>query len=445
MTGVLLVSVYLHYSGDSFSAGNIIRGRFFPLEALLVVGIGQLCLYYYDLYDLTIVRKHSELLFLLMRALAVWCLLLAAVFLLSSPWQLIGRDVLLITVLLTTLAVWLLRAGFGKLGFLFKNRERILILGSGQVGINLCRKLLARIDLNFEVVGFLDEDPRRVGERLVNPSIIGTIDELVDIVRRKEVSRVVVSLPDRRGRMPVQDLLRLRFQGIRIEDAHTLYESVTGRISLDQLDPSWLIFSSGFHKVRWQLLVKRFIDLVFAFTLVLVALPLMVLVAILIKLDSEGPVFFKQERLGQSGKKFTLLKFRTMNPEAEGDGVPLWATQNDIRVTRLGRFLRSFRIDELPQAFNILRGDMSFVGPRPERPYFVERLKRNLPYYRVRQLVKPGLTGWAQIRFPYASTEEETREKMEYDLFYIKNFSLSFDLAIVFETVKIVLLGRGAR
>jgi sugar transferase (PEP-CTERM system associated) len=445
ITGVLFASVYIRYSGDSFSVENVIHQRFFLLETLLVVGIGQLCFYYNDLYDLTVVRRHSDLLLRLTQALAIWCLLLVAVSLFSSPWEPIERETLLLTVLLTTLTIWLWREGSGRLGFLFKKRERVLILGSGQVGIKLCRKVLARVDLNFEVVGFLDEDPRRVGERLVNPSIIGTIDELVDIVQKKAVNRVIVSLPDRRGRMPVDDLLQLRLQGVRVEDAHTLYESVTGRISLDQLDPSWLIFSNGFNKFRWQLFAKRCIDLVFALALLTGALPFMAVIAILIKLDSEGPVFFRQERIGQNGKKFTLLKFRTMNEDAEGGGVPQWATENDARVTRLGGYLRKFRFDELPQAFNIIRGDMSFVGPRPERPYFVDKLEQTLPYYRERHLVKPGLTGWAQIRFPYASTEQEAREKMEYDLFYVKNFSVLFDLAIVFETVKIVLFGRGAR
>ena len=443
ITGVLLASVYIRYSGDSFLAGNIIRGRFFPFEALLIVGIGQLCFYYNDLYDLTVVRQQSDLLLRLMQALLVWGVILAAVSLLSAPLGGLGPDTLLLTVLLTTLLVWLWRESSGRLGFLFKKRERVLILGSGQVGISLCRKVLARTDLNFEVVGFLDEDPRRVGERLVNPSIIGTIDELVDIVEKKQVNRVIVSLPDRRGRMPVDDLLQLRLQGVRIEDAHTLYESVTGRIPLDQLDPSWLIFSNGFNKFRWQLLVKRCIDLVFATALLVISLPFMAVIAVLIKWDSAGPVFFKQERIGQNGTKFTLLKFRTMRQDAEKNGVPQWAAKDDVRITRAGAILRKFRVDELPQAFNILRGDMSFVGPRPERPYFVDQLEQSLPYYRERHLVKPGLTGWAQIRFHYAGTEREAREKMEYDLFYVKNFSLSFDLAIVFETVKIVLLGRG--
>lgn len=444
IAGALLASIHLRFYDDSFLADNVIHGPLFPVEAFVIVVLGQLCLYYNDLYDLTTVCLRSELLIRLAQAVGGWCLLMAAVSAVY-PQLLLGRGIVLLTVLLTAIGMWLWREVSGKLGIFFRNRERILILGTGKVGINLCRKLLTRSDLDFEIVGFLDDDPRRLGEKLVNPGIIGTIDNLEHIVSSERVNRVIVALPDRRGRLPVQKLLNLRLQGVVIEDVHTIYEMVTGRISLDSVRPSWMIFSDGFRKFRWQLLLKRCFDLIFALVVFLLSLPLMVVIAICIKLDSEGPVLFEQERVGQFGRVFTLFKFRSMKKEAEEGGVPCWATQNDSRVTRLGRFLRDFRLDELPQVLNILRGDLSFVGPRPERPYFVERLEEKLPYYRERHVVKPGLTGWAQIRFPYASSEEETREKLEYDFFYIKNFSILFDLAIVFETGKIVLFGRGAR
>jgi sugar transferase (PEP-CTERM system associated) len=444
IAGALFASIHLRFYRDPFEADDMIQGSLFSAEMFLIVSIGMLCFYYNDLYDLTAVCRRSELVVRLIQAIGGWCLLLALVSM-FYPQLVIGRGILLITVLMSAIAVCIWRELSAKLGFIFHNKERILILGSGRTGIELCRKLLTRSDLNFEIVGFLDEDPSRVGERLVNPSIIGTFEQLSDIVSEKRVDRVVVALPDRRGRMPVQDLLRLRLQGVVIEDVHTLYESVTGRISLESVRPSWMIFSNGFQKFRWQLLFKRCFDVVFAGLLLVFALPFMGIVAICIKLDSKGSVLFKQERVGQFGRVFTLMKFRSMGTGAEKDGVPQWAQQNDVRVTQFGRFIRKFRIDELPQLFNIIRGDMSFVGPRPERPYFVERLEKNLAYYRERHVVKPGLTGWAQVRFPYASTEEETRDKLEYDFFYIKNFSVMFDIAIVFQTAKIVLFGQGSR
>ena len=444
IAGSLLASIYIRLYSDPLQIDYILQSPLFRYHALLAVSMGALCMYYNDLYDLTAVCRRSELLIRLIQSAGGWSILLAILSVVFAG-LLIGRGILILMVVLSTAGIWVWREISGSLGFLFKARERILILGTGQVGVDLCRKLLARTDLNFEIVGFLDEDSRRIGERLVNPGIIGVISDLGSIVSAQRVNRVIVSLPDRRGRMPVRELLALRLKGVIIEDAHTLYESVAGRISLDMLNPSWLIFSSGFHKIRWQLLVKRCFDLVFGFILLLISMPLMAIIAICIQLDSKGPVLFKQERAGQFGRVFTLMKFRSMKNGAEGNGVPRWAVQNDSRVTKLGRILRDFRLDELPQIFNILRGDMSFVGPRPERPYFVDRLEKKVPYYRERLMVKPGLTGWAQIRFPYASTEEETREKLEYDFFYIKNFSLFFDLAIVFETAKIVLLGRGAR
>ena len=444
ISGALLASIHLRFYNDSFMVDEVIQGPLFLFAASVIVVLCQFCLYYNDLYDLTTVCRRSELLIRLVQAIGGWCLLLAAGYF-FFPDVPLGRGILLITVFLVMAVVWLWREGVGRLGFLFKNRERVLMLGTGPVGIALCRKILARNDLNFEIVGFLDEDPRRIGERIVNPGVIGTFDNLESVVASERINRVVVSLPDRRGRLPVRDLLRLRLRGVIIEDAHTLYENVAGRISLDTIRPSWLIFSDGFQKFRWQLFLKRCFDLLFASVGLLLTLPAMAVVAICIKLDSEGPVLFQQERVGQFGSTFTLLKFRSMKAEAESDGVPRWAVENDLRITRMGRFLRLTRLDELPQFFNILRGEMSFVGPRPERPYFVDVLEEKLKYYRERHVVKPGLTGWAQIKFRYGSSEEDAREKLEYDFFYIKNASVVFDLAIIFETVKTVLFGQGAR
>jgi sugar transferase (PEP-CTERM system associated) len=443
VSGSVLAAVYLHYP-DPFLADEVIFDRFFPARVGFIVLLVQLCSYYNDLYDLTTVCRRSELAIRLIQSVGMWCLLLTAVYFLH-PAVLFNQSVLVSATILVLIAIPLWREGITRLGFLFQSKERVLILGTGQIGIDLCRKLLTRNDLNFEIVGFLGEKPEQIGERLVNPSVIGTIDNLPAIVAEEGITRVVVSLPDRRGRLPVRDLLKLRLKGVLVEDGHTLYEKVAGKISLDSVNPSWLIFSDGFRKFRGHELAKRAFDLLFASIGIVLSFPIMLVAAIWIKIDSKGPILFRQERVGQFGRVFTLFKFRSMRVQAEQDGVPAWAQQDDSRITQAGAVLRRYRIDELPQFFNILIGDMSFVGPRPERPFFVEKLEKTLKYYPERHVVKPGLTGWAQIKFPYASSEEETREKLEYDFFYIKNSSLLFDLAIIFQTVKTVLFARGAR
>jgi sugar transferase (PEP-CTERM system associated) len=442
--GVLLFALNLgSYTSLSFFQRGI-EGQSLLLITFLIGLLCQFCMYYTDLYDLTLVCRRSELMVRLAQAIGVWCLLMAVASF-FFPKDLLGHNILSLTAVLVLAGICLWREGIGQVGFLFKRfGERVLILGTGQIGIDLCRKILTRNDLNLEVAGFLAEEPGRVGERLVNPGIIGTLDNLVEIVRQEKINRIVVSLQDRRGRLPVEDLLKLRLQGIVVEDASTLYESVSGRVPVGCLRPSSLAFSEGFRKFRWQLFLKRCFDLVFTSLGIILSFPLMVLIAVCIKLDSEGPILFRQERVGQFERVFTLLKFRSMRVGSE-PGLPCWATQGDARITRVGRLLRHFRLDEMPQFFNILRGDMSIVGPRPERPYFVEKLKESIQYYGERHLVKPGLTGWAQIKFHYSSSEDETREKLEYDFFYIKNFSTLFDLAIIFQTIKTVLSGEGAR
>ena len=440
----LLASIHIRFYSDPFLAEEMTQEPSFVWAAVLMVLLCQMCLYYSDLYDLTAVCRRSELLVQLIQALGGWCLLLTFGYILL-PGLRIGRGILVITVALLLIGIVLWREAFGRLTFLFKAQERILILGTSQISTDLCRKLLTRKDLNFQIVGFLDENPDRVGERIVNPSIVGTIDQLSSIVAEERINRVIVGLRDRREKLPVQKLLKLRLQGVVVEDAHTLFEKVAGRISLDSMNPSWLIFSEGFRKFRWQLFLKRCFDVTLGLLGILLTFPLMVLAALCIKLDSKGPVLFRQERVGQLGRVFVMLKLRSMTAEAEAEGGPRWAVPNDARITRVGRVLRFLRLDELPQLFNILRGDMSFVGPRPERPFFVAQLEEKLKYYQDRHIVKPGLTGWAQINFAYASSEEEAREKLEYDFFYVKNFSILFDVAIIFKTMKTVLLGEGAR
>ena len=274
--------------------------------------------------------------------------------------------------------------------------------------------------------------------------VLGEPGDLIKIVRDHKVDKVVVALQERRGTLPLRDLLDCKFNGIVVEDSPAFYEEMTGKIPVAGLYPSSLIFSSGFKKSRLLLLTKRFLDIVASLVLLIVSLPASVATAIAIKLDSKGPVIFSQERAGEREKVFRIYKFRSMYTDAEKHG-PKWASDNDDRVTRVGRIIRKLRIDEIPQLYNILKGDMSFVGPRPERPYFVEQLKKQIPFYSERFWVKPGLTGWAQINYSYGASVEDALEKLQYDLYYIKHLSITLDIAIILQTIKVVLVGRGAR
>jgi sugar transferase (PEP-CTERM system associated) len=279
----------------------------------------------------------------------------------------------------------------------------------------------------------------------MNTKVIGSYEQLAELIAQERIDQIVVTLPDRRGKLPLETLLACKMRGIEVTEGTTFYERVSGKILLEDLRPSWVIFSSGFTASPLVRLLKRLEDLCLASLGLLLTLPVMAVLAVLIKLDSRGPALFTQERLVQDGKAFTLFKFLSMFVEAEAATGPVFAGAHDPRVTRLGRFLRATRLDELPQLFNVLQGSMSIVGPRPERPFFVEQFAKEIPYYTQRLSVKPGVTGWAQVNYPYGATLEDAVEKLRLDLFYIKNMSLFLDLLIILKTVKIALLCHGAR
>lgn len=279
----------------------------------------------------------------------------------------------------------------------------------------------------------------------MNTKIIGSYEQLAELIERERIDQIVVTLPDRRGKLPLETLLAYKIRGVEVTEGTTFYERVSGKILLENLRPSWIIFSSGFTVSPLIRFLKRLEDLCLSSLGLLLTLPVMAVLAVLIKLDSRGPAFFTQERLGEDGKEFILVKFRSMFVEAEAATGPVFAGEHDPRVTRIGRFLRATRLDELPQLFNVLKGDMSFVGPRPERPFFVEQFAKEIPYYTQRLSVKPGLTGWAQVNYPYGATRDDAVEKLRLDLYYIKNMSLFLDLLIILKTAKIALLCHGAR
>jgi sugar transferase (PEP-CTERM system associated) len=309
-----------------------------------------------------------------------------------------------------------------------------MILGSGDFAHTVARELKRRDDLSVEFAGVFDP-----ADNLESSGSLETV------VRSQEVTRIIVAMQDRRGLLPVRELVRLRVQGVKVQDAHTAVAELSGRVWLETIRPSWFVFSEGFHRSKVTLGIKRLLDVTFALLGLIVTAPIMALVAVAVKLDSKGPILYRQERVGYRGVTFEVLKFRSMRTDAEKNNQPQWAKQDDPRVTRIGGFLRKYRLDELPQFINVIRGDMSFVGPRPERPVFVEMLRKEISYYDERHSSRPGLTGWAQIRYPYGATVEDSYRKLEYDLFYLKNMSILFDCAIVLRTVRIVLTGRGAR
>jgi sugar transferase (PEP-CTERM system associated) len=321
--------------------------------------------------------------------------------------------------------------------------ERVLIVGTSPMAIELARETYERRDAGYRVVGFTSSDPELLGKSLFNPKVIGLSNDLADIAKREKVDRIVVAMAQRRGQFPTDQLLRLSLSGeVSIEEGASFYERLTGRVNLDMLRPSWLIFSGPGQQARLQTLARMFVHRGVALLGAVASLPIAILTAILIKLDSRGPVLYAQERVGENGRAFMVYKFRSMRTDAEKHG-PVWASQGDSRVTRVGRVIRKLRVDEIPQFWNILRGDMAFVGPRPERPHFVAQLAEEIPFYEQRHLAPPGLTGWAQIKYPYGSTIEDARQKLQYDLYYIKNQSLTLDAIIIFETVKTVVFGRG--
>jgi sugar transferase (PEP-CTERM system associated) len=323
-------------------------------------------------------------------------------------------------------------------------RSRTLIFGSGEAA-RVVGQTIGSADPNAEIVGYF-AGPNEKHPAVPHEKLLPAGRSLIDTAREHRVDEIVVALTERRaGSMPLRELLDCKLQGVKVYDLNSHFEKRLGQIRIDYLNAGWLIFGDGFNQGLGRTMVKRVFDIVSASLLIALASPVMLLAALAIKLDSRGPVLYRQERTGLDNKPFQCVKFRSMRTDAERDGQPRWATTGDDRITRVGRLLRVSRIDELPQLFSVLKGDMSLVGPRPERPYFVEQLTREIPFYAVRHSVKPGVTGWAQVRYQYGSTVEDSQEKLQYDLHYVKNHTLWLDLQILVETVHVVLTGKGAR
>jgi sugar transferase (PEP-CTERM system associated) len=413
---------------------------------IAVVLIASLvCMYYFDLYNSSILTNRREAIARLIQVLGTECILLALVYYVYPPLEL-GRGIFLIGFALMAVLLFLWRRLFARLNVLPQFAQRTLIFGDGPLAQPLLYEFGSRPELGVNVVSHLAATAEVDSQSCdYETSTSTSLDDLAQSVKSFRVNRVVVAMGERRGKMPVGTLLSLKSSGVLVQDGTDVYEAITGKIPVESLRLGWLLFSPGFHVSRFFLLYKRVAALIASTIGLLLSFPLLPFVVLLIKLTSPGPVLYRQKRVGRNGVVFDCYKFRTMRADAEADSGPTWAGDEDPRITPVGRFLRKSRMDEIPQFWNVLKGDMDFVGPRPERPEFVDWLNREIPHYNLRHTVRPGITGWAQIRYQYGSSVEDAKEKLRYDLFYVKNMSPGLDLLIFLETIKIILLGRGAK
>lgn len=430
----LFAATVWQHPEDSYVVLNYEGGYFKILAATMAVLIFS---HLFDLYEPALWNARGELYFRLLLVPGILALITAAVAYLF-PRLLIGNNTVLIGLVLVTIALFAWRMMYAWLVQMPYLREKVYVLGVGERAQRLVNALRLRSELGVEVAGWSGN----VEGELNRESLAA---HLMELIHEHRVHRVIVAMEDRRGNLPVMEILHLRLAGVKIEEATSWLEKITGRIEVDNLYPSWLVFNEGFRFSASFMLLRRILAILASAILLLVILPVIPLVILAIKLDSRGPVLYRQRRVGLGGKVFYCFKFRTMRQDAEADTGATWATDDDPRITKVGKFLRASRLDEIPQLWCVLRGDMGFVGPRPERPEFVEWLAKQIPFYAVRSAVRPGITGWAQIRYKYGNTAEDAKEKLQYDLYYIKNMSIGLDIMIMFQTIKIVLLGRGAQ
>jgi len=415
------------------------------LKVLLIALVTQFSLYFNDLYDF---RKSDNMVDLgtrLIQAIGMTSVTLAVIYFIW-PAVIIGRWIFFFSLifLLFFLVSW--RFLYSLLIAKRLLAEKAILLGSGDLAKHIIQEIKLKRDVFYDIRSIVL--PRTEETPLTQMNSIPLrygFEDICNLASVEQASSIIVALDQKRGVMPYNELLRCKLKGLSIIDGETFYERVTGKLLIDRIKPSWLIFSDGFVKSGTLRLANRLISLILSSIILILFSPLMVLVAIAIRLDSKGPILYDQERVGENESIFTLYKFRSMKCDAEQETGPVWACDNDPRITRVGKILRKLRIDELPQLWNIFKGDLNFVGPRPERPFFVEKLKKIVPYYKERFTVKPGITGWAQIKYSYGACVEDAIEKLKYDLYYIKNMSLLMDFMIIFHTLKIVLLGRGSR
>ena len=421
---------------DHFTSGLTARA---VLVAVCVTG----AMLAFGLYQAYVRHSRLDLLLRVLLSFALGGIALLVLYYVA-PGAYIGRGVLAISLIIGIGAVLSVRYVVSRLSSAAILKQRVLVYGAGSNANLINTRLRRRSDRqSFNILGFVPAGSQPV---VVDESMLIRSDQsLCALAERFNIDEIVIAPDERRGGMPMEQMLDCVQHGVLVTDLSTFFEREAGMVQLNIVDPSWLVFSGGFDYSTPRRLTKRCFDLFAACSLLLVAWPAMLLVALAVKLESKGPVIYRQVRVGEYGRHFEMVKFRSMRVDAESDGVARWATRDDDRSTRIGRFIRKTRLDELPQLFLVLTGEMSFVGPRPERPQFVDMLNSEIRYYDVRHSVKPGLTGWAQLRYPYGASVRDANEKLKFDLFYVKNHGLVFDLMIMLQTVEVVLFGRGAR
>lgn len=434
-------------------AGFVFNYQHGSLKILVVSVAIVICMYYFDLYETSVLANHREVIVRIVETLGTVYCLSVLLYYLYPPLEL-GRGIFVIGLVFTAMLLLLWRMLFSKINSVPELSDRALIFGEGPLAELLESEFESRTELGIRVVGrFLPSNNgngnhhrrSKPAEFEVDPTSTQVSDDLSRTVKQLRATRVVVAMGDRRGKLPVDVLLSLKCRGLQVQDGVEVYEAITGKVPIESIRLGWLLFSPGCHSSRFHLAYKRAASIVVSIIGLLLTLPLLPFIFLAIKLTSAGPVLYRQKRVGRDGIVFNCFKFRTMRADAEADTGATWALDDDPRITRIGKFLRLSRMDEIPQLWNVLRGDMSLVGPRPERPEFVDTLRKEIPYYHLRHTVRPGITGWAQVRYKYGSSVENSREKLRYDLFYIKNMSAGLDLLVFLHTIKIILLGRGAR
>jgi sugar transferase (PEP-CTERM system associated) len=420
------------------------------LKIFLVTFVCQTCLYYNDLYDFRITDSFLELGIRLLQSLGVSAIFLSGVYVIF-PGTIIGHGIFALSIGIVILLIVSWRFCYKLILDHGLFDQNIILLGSGDLAQKIIKEINKRKDsgytvsVNVKEKKYYGNNNFQHEENTASTIYKQNFEGLCDIADELNISKIIVALTEKRGALPTKELVKCRVNGVEVIEGTSFYEMLTGKIIVEEINPSWLIFSKGFQKTIARRFIKRVMDFMLSVVMLILLLPVIIITTVLIKIDSKGPVIFSQERVGKNKKIYRVYKFRSMITDAEKKSGPVWAEENDCRITRVGRHIRQWRVDEIPQLWNVLKGDMSFVGPRPEREFFVKKLEDIIPYFAERFSVKPGITGWAQVCYTYASSVEDAIEKLNYDLFYIKNMSIFMDLMIIMRTIKIVLFGKGAR
>ena len=436
--GAFYIGIYLRFGGIE---EGLIKYEHIVIRGMSFVLVPILCSFFIELYEQQKNRGRKEILLRCLIAGVFSMIVLSSIYYIIPETKL-WRGNLAFSLLIFTAAQFVWHTTYTIFLRIPTFAKRVLILGIGQNAERI-GSLIGATNHNYVLAGYIDFP----SEALAVPAyqIVGDRKNICETAQKERAHKIVISLSEKRGVLPLKDMMNCKLSGIDVLDAPSFYEEVMGKLFIEDTRPSWFIFSDGFRITALKKIYKRFFDIMSSLAGLTIASPLILLAGILIKVNSPGPVFFRQSRVGEREKNFVLCKFRTMRQDAEQETGAVWAQENDPRVTGMGNILRKTRFDEIPQLFNVLKGDMSLIGPRPERPEFVEKLKEIIPYYSERHFVKPGITGWAQVKYRYGASVEDAIEKLRYDLYYIKNLSFFLDMLIVLETVKVVLFGRGSR